>query len=48
MNKTHKIASRIAAEVVDFETARELHKDGADALWVRRLVEEGIRRALGE
>lgn len=48
MNETHKTASRIAAEVVDFETARELHKDGADALWVRRLVEEGIRRALGE
>jgi hypothetical protein len=46
MNKSHQIASQIAAEVVDARTARELHKDGADALWVRRLVEEGARRAL--
>lgn len=35
MNKSHQIASQIAAEVVDARTARELHKDGADALWVR-------------
>lgn len=40
------IASRIAFEVVSPTVARELHKDGADALWVRALVDEGVRKAL--
>lgn len=40
------IASRIAFEVVNPAVARELHKDGADASWVRALVDEGVRKAL--